>query len=108
MNAGWDEQFLYISVADDGPGFAPEIFEALGEPYITSRPGHHALGETDMGPQGPLDEHEGMGLGFFIAKILLEQTGGLVKAENPRRRRGAGFHPLAARGDRRAPAAGPD
>jgi two-component system sensor histidine kinase RegB len=83
VSARWDEQFLDISVADDGPGFAPEIFEALGEPYITSRPGHHALGETDMGPQGPLDEHEGMGLGFFIAKILLEQTGGLVKAENP-------------------------
>ncbi len=83
VSARWDEQFLDISVADDGPGFAPEIFEALGEPYITSRPGHHALGETDMGPQGPLDEHEGMGLGFFIAKILLEQTGGLVQAENP-------------------------
>ena len=26
--------------------------------------------------RGALDEHEGMGLGFFIAKILLEQTGG--------------------------------
>jgi len=24
-----------------------------------------------------------MGLGFFIAKILLEQTGGMVKADNP-------------------------
>jgi len=83
VNARWDEQYLYISVADDGPGFAPEIFEALGEPYITSRPGHHALDETDIGPQGPLDEHEGMGLGFFIAKILLEQTGGVVNAENP-------------------------
>src|SRR3954470_3904216 len=83
VSTRWDEQFLDISVADDGPGFAPEIFEALGEPYITSRPGHRALGETDMGPQGPLDQHEGMGLGFFIAKILLEQTGGLVKAENP-------------------------
>ena len=83
VSARWDDQFLDISVADDGPGFAPEIFEALGEPYITSRPGHHALGETDLGPQGPLDEHEGMGLGFFIAKILLEQTGGLVQAENP-------------------------
>jgi len=83
VSARWDEQFLDISVADDGPGFAPEIFEALGEPYITSRPGHHALVETDIGPQGPLDEHEGMGLGFFIAKILLEQTGGLVQAENP-------------------------
>jgi two-component system sensor histidine kinase RegB len=83
VSARWDDQFLDISVADDGPGFAPEIFEALGEPYITSRPGHRALGETDMGPQGPLDEHEGMGLGFFIAKILLEQTGGVVNAENP-------------------------
>jgi two-component system sensor histidine kinase RegB len=30
-----------------------------------------------------LGEHEGMGLGFFIAKILLEQTGGVVKAVNP-------------------------
>jgi two-component system sensor histidine kinase RegB len=83
IHANWDEQFLHISVADDGPGFAPEIFEALGEPYITSRPGHHALGETELGPVGALDQHEGMGLGFFIAKILLEQTGGLVKADNP-------------------------
>jgi two-component system sensor histidine kinase RegB len=83
IHAGWDEQFLHISVADDGPGFAPEIFEVLGEPYITSRPGHHALGDTELGPVGALDQHEGMGLGFFIAKILLEQTGGLVKADNP-------------------------
>jgi two-component system sensor histidine kinase RegB len=83
IHAGWDDQFLYISVIDDGPGFAPEIFEALGEPYITSRPGHHALGESDLGPVGALDQHEGMGLGFFIAKILLEQTGGMVKAANP-------------------------
>ena len=83
VTAGWDEQYLTITVADDGPGFAPEIFEALGEPYITSRPGHHALGDSEMGPVGSLDKHEGMGLGFFIAKILLEQTGGEVKADNP-------------------------
>jgi two-component system sensor histidine kinase RegB len=83
VHASWDEQFLHISVTDDGPGFAPEIFEALGEPYITSRPGHHALGETELGPVGSLDQHEGMGLGFFIAKILLQQTGGMVKADNP-------------------------
>jgi two-component system, sensor histidine kinase RegB len=83
VDARWDEQHLHISVTDDGPGFAPEIFEALGEPYITSRPGQHALGETEMGPVGALDQHEGMGLGFFIAKILLEQTGGLVRADNP-------------------------
>jgi two-component system, sensor histidine kinase RegB len=83
VTAAWDEQYLDISVTDDGPGFAPEIFEALGEPYITSRPGLHALGETELGPVGALDQHEGMGLGFFIAKILLEQTGGMVEASNP-------------------------
>ena len=83
VEASWDDQFLNISVADDGPGFAPEIFVTLGEPYITSRPGRNALGENEMGPLGSLDEHEGMGLGFFIAKVMLEQTGGVVKAENP-------------------------
>jgi two-component system sensor histidine kinase RegB len=82
ISASWDAAYLYVAVTDDGPGFAPEIFEALGEPYITSRPGHRAPGETEMNPQG-LDEHEGMGLGFFIAKVLLEQTGGMVKAVNP-------------------------
>ena len=78
----WDAARLSVVIEDDGPGFAPEIYERIGEPYVTSRPGHHALGETEMGPRGSLDEHEGMGLGFFIAKVLLEQTGGVVKAVN--------------------------
>ena len=81
--AEWNGEQLSVVIEDDGPGFAPEIYEKIGEPYVTSRPGHHALGETEMGPRGSLDEHEGMGLGFFIAKILLEQTGGVVKAVNP-------------------------
>lgn len=79
--AAWDQNTLTIEVEDDGPGFAPEIFERIGEPYVTSRPGNHALGDTEIGP-GALSEHEGMGLGFFIAKVLLEQTGGIVKATN--------------------------
>jgi len=83
VEASWDPATLKVVITDDGPGFAPEIMERIGEPYVTSRPGHHALGETEIGPQGPISEHEGMGLGFFIAKILLEQTGGMVKATNP-------------------------
>jgi two-component system sensor histidine kinase RegB len=83
VEARWDANALHVTVDDDGPGFAPEIFEALGEPYVTSRPGHRAPGETEMMPEAPIDGHEGMGLGFFIAKVLLEQTGGLVKATNP-------------------------
>ena len=82
IQARWDAQQVHVFVEDDGPGFAPEIFERIGEPYVTSRPGHYALGETELGPSATLDKHEGMGLGYFIAKTLLEQTGGRVKAVN--------------------------
>ena len=82
VQASWDAARLRVSVEDDGPGFAPEIFERIGEPYITSRPGRHSLGGDRMEPGAGLDKREGMGLGFFIAKTLLEQTGGAVKAMN--------------------------
>jgi two-component system sensor histidine kinase RegB len=83
VRARWNASQLRIAVEDDGPGFAPEIFERIGEPYITSRPGDFALGDTELGPTGTLDKHDGMGLGFFIAKTLLEQTGATVSAVNP-------------------------
>ena len=83
IQARFDSAQLRITVEDDGPGFAPEILERIGEPYITSRPSHHALGEGEIGTSAQLGEHEGMGLGFFIAKTLLEQTGGNVNVINP-------------------------
>ena len=83
IEASWSAAALKVTVEDDGPGFAPEIIERIGEPYITSRPGDHAVGDTELGPPtNPLGKREGMGLGFFIAKTLLEQTGGTVKAVN--------------------------
>lgn len=84
IEASWSRTGLKVSVEDDGPGFAPDIFEKIGEPYITSRPGDHAVGDTEINPPtSKIGKHEGMGLGFFIAKTLLEQTGGTVKALNP-------------------------
>jgi two-component system, sensor histidine kinase RegB len=84
IEASWSPTALKVTVEDDGPGFAPDIFEKIGEPYITSRPGDNAVGETEIGPPtAKIGKHEGMGLGFFIAKTLLEQTGGSVKALNP-------------------------
>jgi len=84
VEASWNPSMLRVTVEDDGPGFSPDIFERIGEPYITSRPGDYAIGESDLGPpDAPADKHEGLGLGFFIAKTLLEQTGGTVKAINP-------------------------
>ncbi len=78
----WDARSLKVSVEDDGPGFAPEILERIGEPYVTSRPGTYALGETEMSPSESFTGQQGMGLGFFIAKTLIERTGGRLQVRN--------------------------
>lgn len=70
----FDASNVGIEVRDDGPGFAAEVLAKLGEPYVTSRPGV-AGGRTG---------HIGMGLGFFIAKTLLERTGAAVTFQNGR------------------------
>lgn len=82
IRAEWSMSELHLSVEDDGPGFDPEILERLGEPYVTSRPGSYALGTTELGPSDAFSAQHGMGLGFFIAKTLIEQTGGIVKTQN--------------------------
>ena len=76
LRANWDASRLRVSVVDDGPGFAAPILEQIGEPYVTSRPRKERTAVGDEISQG------GMGLGFFIAKTLIEQTGGTVRAEN--------------------------
>jgi len=82
IRAQWDEVDLRVTVEDNGPGFAAEILERIGEPYVTTRPGSYALGETELSPDDAFTGQQGMGLGFFIAKTLLERTGGRVRARN--------------------------
>jgi two-component system sensor histidine kinase RegB len=77
LRARWNETSLTIEVLDDGPGFAPQIFEQIGEPYVTSRPRRRE--SEDVSDE---ERQEGMGLGFFIAKTLIERTGGRVVARN--------------------------
>ncbi len=72
LAAEWTGSSLRISVHDDGPGFSPEVLMRLGEPYVSARAGHR----TDNGRK------DGMGLGFFIAKTLLEGTGARVEFDN--------------------------
>ena len=60
----WSEQEVAVTISDDGPGFPPEILSRIGEPYVTSR--RRATGDS---------EESGLGLGFFIAKTLLERSG---------------------------------
>jgi len=83
-----DEASLGISVVDDGPGFAPDILPRLGEPYVTSRPHGKARRVLLSGTKAPpsvadpivIPSQGGMGLGFFIARTLLERSGGRVVA----------------------------
>jgi two-component system sensor histidine kinase RegB len=70
----YDDDTISIEVRDDGPGFSPDIFAKLGEPYVTSRPGG----------EGSRSGHLGMGLGFFIAKTLLERSGAQLELRNGR------------------------
>ena len=70
VKVGWSERKVVVEVTDDGPGFAYDILGALGEPYVSTR--------QDAG---------GMGLGVFIAKTLLERSGGEIEFGN---RKGGG------------------
>jgi two-component system sensor histidine kinase RegB len=70
----FDDETVSVEVRDDGPGFSSDILTRLGQPYVTSRPG----GESSR------SGHVGMGLGFFIAKTLLERTGAVVDFNNAR------------------------
>ena len=68
----WRDGEIIVTVGDDGPGFAADILARLGEPYVTSR---------SLSPDGD-DGGQGLGLGFFIAKTLLERTGADIRVAN--------------------------
>ena len=92
VDARWTASQVSITVRDDGPGFQENIFDRLGDPFVTSRPGY---GE-ETGEPG---RHEGMGLGFFIAKTLLERSGASVSLANrPMPEHGAVVHVVWPRG----------
>lgn len=61
-------QEVIVTIEDDGEGYAPDILDRIGEPYVTSRPRHATAG--------------GLGLGLFIAKTLLERSGARLTFEN--------------------------
>lgn len=71
ITAKWSDFTIEIVISDDGPGFAPSVLPKLGEPYISERSASTAGGGD-------------MGLGFFIAKTLLERTSGRLSFYNKR------------------------
>jgi len=80
VTADWDEDEISLIISDDGPGFAPEVMSRIGEPYVRSRRRRRMYASDETG----------LGLGFFIAKTLLERSGAALTFVNrPFPRRGA-------------------
>jgi two-component system, sensor histidine kinase RegB len=75
IDASWTAKQVSVTVKDDGPGFDQNIFDRLGDPFVTTRPGYDTATAED-------GRHEGMGLGLFIAKTLLERSGATVTLTN--------------------------
>ncbi len=67
IEAEWTSTRILIRIIDDGDGFPPQVIGRIGDPFVRSR---------RSGPEVALRrQYEGMGLGLFIAKTLLERTG---------------------------------
>ena len=68
---------LHPLLADDGRGFPQSVIGRIGDPYVKRR----RLSEDGSKRPG----YEGMGLGLFIAKTLLERSGAKLTFSNSRR-----------------------
>lgn len=73
ITAYWDDEVVRLTIADDGPGFAPNVLGRLGEPFVTTRA---QVEDEDA------EEAQGMGLGIFIAKTLLERSNAVIMLKN--------------------------
>ena len=62
----WSDKIITMRIMDDGPGYPPHLLGRIGDPMVRRR----ARGAASSRP-----EYEGMGLGLFIAKTLLERSG---------------------------------
>lgn len=73
IDATWTAERITVCIRDDGPGYPPHLLGRIGDPFLRSaRPD-----ETK-----PRPGYEGMGLGLFIAKTLLERSGAQLSFAN--------------------------
>ena len=77
VSLSWTQDEITVEISDDGPGFPPSVLGRIGDPYVRRR--RQAV-DTAKRPG-----YEGMGLGLFIAKTLLERSGAQLTFANSRR-----------------------
>lgn len=67
IEAEWTATTLTIRIVDNGTGYPPHLIGRIGDPFVRAR-----TSDQDLATR---PEYEGMGLGLFIAKTLLERSG---------------------------------
>jgi two-component system sensor histidine kinase RegB len=72
-DASWGGGEIRLRITDDGPGYPQDLLGRLGDPFLSRR----ARAQSPARPG-----YEGMGLGLFIAKTLLERSGARVTFMN--------------------------
>lgn len=74
VSLSWTATHLQVKIIDDGRGYPPQIIGRLGDPFLRRRRTPAAKSERPG--------YEGMGLGLFIAKTLLERSGAEIGFSN--------------------------
>ena len=74
VEVAWSDNNITIRIEDDGKGYPQSVFGRIGDPFVRSR----RQGEDQRRRPG----YEGMGLGLFIAKTLLERSGAKLSFAN--------------------------
>ena len=71
IDIDWTVRATVVSIGDDGRGYPADMIDRIGEPFVRAR---DAMAERPG--------YEGMGLGLFIAKTLLERSGAEIRFRN--------------------------
>ena len=66
-----------MRIIDDGAGFSPQVINRIGDPFLRFRRQGQTTPVSTRRPG-----YEGMGLGLFIAKTLLERSGAEMSFAN--------------------------
>jgi two-component system sensor histidine kinase RegB len=74
IDAAWDDEIIRITISDDGRGYPSQLLGRIGDPFVRRR---RMPSDRKQRP-----EYEGMGLGLFIAKTLLERSSASLRFTN--------------------------
>ena len=77
MQGSYDDEWVYVSVIDEGPGLSPEDLVHVFDRFYRSKKTSNSV--------------KGTGLGLFLSKAIIEAHGGKIRVDNRTDTHGAVF-----------------